>query len=51
MNEKFLAIIAGTLLALGKIFELFPIIAAVANIFGGDVADTIFLAENFEEEF
>ena len=51
MNGKFLALIAGGLLAFGKILELFPTIAIVANILGGGVADTILLAEKLEEEF
>ena len=51
MNGKFLTLIVGSLLAFGKILELFPVIATVANIFGSGAADTIFLVENFEEEF
>ncbi|MBR4643294.1 MAG: hypothetical protein IKO74_11365 [Selenomonadaceae bacterium] len=51
MNGKFLALIAGSLLTFGKILELFPVITVIANILGGGVADTIFLAENLEEEF
>ena len=51
MSGKFLAVLAGGLLAFGKILELFPVIATVANILGGEVADTIFLVENLEEEF
>ena len=50
MNGKFFALIAGSFLAFGKILELFPVIAAMANILSGGVADTIFLAESFEEE-
>ncbi|MBQ6298089.1 MAG: hypothetical protein IJK81_10485 [Selenomonadaceae bacterium] len=51
MNGKFLALIAGGLLTFGKILELFPTITIVANILGGGGADTIFLAENLEEDF
>ena len=51
MNGKFLEIIAGGLLAFGKVLELFPTIALVATILSGGVADTIFPAESFEEEF
>ncbi|MBR7025331.1 MAG: hypothetical protein IKI08_04925 [Selenomonadaceae bacterium] len=51
MSGKFLALIAGSLLTFGKILEMFPVITILANILGGGVADTIFLAENLEEEF
>ena len=51
MSGKFLTLIAGSLLTFGKILELFPVITVIANILGGGVADTIFLAENLEEEF
>ena len=51
MSGKFLALIAGSLLTFGKILELFPVITILANILSGGVADTIFLAENLEEEF
>ena len=50
MNEKFLAAIAGGLLAFGKVLELFPVIEVFANLFGGGVG-SIFLTENLEEEF
>ena len=51
MNEKFLVLIASGLAAFGKILELFPTILFVANIFSGNITDTIFFAENLEEEF
>ena len=51
MSGKFFALIAGSLLTFGKILEMFPVITIRANILGGGVADTIFLAENLEEEF
>ena len=51
MTEKFFALIAGGLLAFGKVLELFPTIALVATILSGGVADTIFFAESLEEEF
>ena len=50
MNDKFLALIAGGLIAFGKILELFPTIAIVAGLLSGEAADTIFLVENLEEE-
>ena len=42
MIKKFSTLITNSLLALGTILTLFPSIALLANIFGGDFAETIF---------
>jgi len=42
MGKNFSTLIKNSLLALGAISTLFPSIALLANIFGGDFVETIF---------
>ena len=50
MTKNFLTLVISAFLTFGKVLALFPAIAMIANILSGDIADTIFLAENFEED-
>ena len=50
MTKNFLSLISVAFLTFGKVLALFPTIALFANILSGDVADTIFLTENLEED-
>ena len=50
MTKNFLTLIISAFFTFGKVLALFPAIALLAGILSGDIADTIFLAENLEED-